>query len=135
MENKFYVLNWDFNTDEIKHYDVLPYLRNCIDGRYETWKSCQKSKMFQKRLTRNEISEKELIRYYKVPDNFPDFKDFIDLVAQHQFWGRCEYEMICTGWPVQKNDYKIDVYEQIKMNLDIICNILWTETQIKYGTS
>jgi hypothetical protein len=35
--------------------------------------------------------------------------------------------MICHGWPGQKNSYKLDVHEQIMMNIDIIAEILWNE--------
>ena len=33
MEKKsFYVLNWDFNSDNLVHYDILPYFRECYKG-------------------------------------------------------------------------------------------------------
>ena len=35
--------------------------------------------------------------------------------------------MIVHGWPVHKNDYKLDVHEQIEMNIDIIAEILFNE--------
>ena len=35
--------------------------------------------------------------------------------------------MIVHGWPVRKNDYKIDVHEQVMMNIDIISDILYNE--------
>ena len=103
IENKFNVLIWDFNTDKLEYYDVLPYLRKC----------------YKKRLDNSE--------YHKVPKTLSEFKQFIKEESQYQFWSRCEYEMIIHGWPVRKNDYKIDVYEQIMMNIDIITNILWDE--------
>ena len=31
------------------------------------------------------------------------------------------------GWPVRKNDYKIDVYEQIMMNLDVVAKMFYDE--------
>ena len=102
MKTVFNVLNWDFNHDRLEYYDILPYFRNAFEGE----KKYQKSK---KHKTREEL------------------KTWINDTARYMFWARCEYEMICHGWPVQKNDYKLDIYEQIKMNLDIITDILFKE--------
>lgn len=121
---KFHTLNWDFNHDTIEHYDVLPYLRLCIKARKDTDKKAKKSKRMQKMKEENPADYE---MYWAFPETYEKFVKFIDREAMHQFWGRCEYEMICQGWPVPQNDYKLDVYEQIKMNLDVICKILWEE--------
>lgn len=107
-KNKFHVLTWDFNRDKIEHYDVLPYLRDRLEERIE----------------KNKKDEDE---YFKVPKSFDDFKKFVKDESLYQFWSRCEYEMIVHGWPVRINDYKIDVHEQIMMNIDIIAGILFDE--------
>lgn len=107
-KRKFYVLTWDFNRDKIEHYDVLPYLRNRLEERIEK-------------------SKKDDDEYFKVPKSFDEFKKFVECESMYQFWSRCEYEMIVHGWPVRKNDYKIDVHEQIMMNLDVISGILFDE--------
>lgn len=95
--NKFNVLLWDFNTDSLVTYDVLPYFRQCYDE-----------------------SEKK-------PTTLEEFKKFIERKSQYQFWARCEYEMICHGWPVQKKEHKLDVHEQVMMNIDIIAKLLYEE--------
>jgi hypothetical protein len=95
--NTFYVLHWDFNHDALEHYDVLPYFRECYKEKKEK------------------------------PKTFEEFKEFIEHKSQYRFWSRCEYEMICHGWPVRKNDYKLDIHEQIMMNIDVITNILFKE--------
>lgn len=110
-KKKFNVLIWDFNRDELEHYDVLPYLRNRYEERVE-------------RLA----SGVPVTEYSFVPKSLSEFKKFVDDEARYQFWARCEYEVIVHGWPVQKNDYKLDVYEQVKMNLDIIAEILYQES-------
>lgn len=84
---------WDFNSDILVTYDVLPYFR----------KFCN-----------DKLSLEEI-------------KDIIEKESQYRFWARCEYEMICHGWPVRKNDYKLDVHEQIMMNINIIAKILKEE--------
>lgn len=123
-QKKFYVLNWDFNSDRIEKYDVLPYLRAQVKERKEKAKRAEKSKRAQKL---KESNPEEYEKYYAFPKDFETFKKFIAGEARYQFWGRCEYEMICHGWPVKRNDQKIDVYEQIEMNLETIAEILWIE--------
>ena len=95
--NKFNVLRWNFNSDQLEQYDILPYFRD----QYKTSKEKLKT--------------------------IDDVKKFIERESRYQFWSRCEYEMICHGWPRIKNDYKIDIHDQVMMNIDIIAKILYTE--------
>lgn len=120
---KFFVLNWNFNQDKIERYDVLPYLRRCYEERVKQWKKDLKSKRFQTRIANGWVD----LEYHKAPENWDEFKTFLDSVSRYQFWARCEYEMICHGWPVKKNTHKLDIYEQIKMNLDTITDIIYNE--------
>ena len=100
---QFYVLNWDHNKDMIEHYEVLPYFRDC-------WEKKPKSQR---------------------PENKEELKNFIQDNSRYMFWSRCEYEMICHGWPKKQDDYKIDIHEQIMMNIDIIVDILAEEFKIQ----
>lgn len=117
---QFNVLLWDFNSDKLIHYDVLPYFRNCYTERKKRNKKANKY-----------IKEEDFNKYFKVPETLEEFKQFVKQESQYQYWSRCEYEMICHGWPVRKNDYKLDVHEQIMMNLDIVASILWEEFKPK----
>lgn len=85
------VLIWDFNSDSLQPYDIMPYLINC-------WQKEGKG----------------------VEKNPESIKQFILNNSMYMFWARCEYEFIVTGWPVKKNEQKIDVYYQIKNNIDVI---------------
>lgn len=118
-KTKFNVLFWDINQDKLIPYDVLPYFRDCYAKKVKE----SKKKYVQK--------SEELSKYWKVPKTLKEFKDFVKNKSQYQFWSRCEYEMICHGWPVRKNDYKLDIHEQIMMNLDIIAEILKNENDKK----
>ena len=108
----FNVINWDFNRDNIEHYDVLPHFRRCFERRKKDSK--------KKGVDPND-------KYFKVPKTFEDFKEFVKDESLTQFWARCEYETIVHGWPTGKRDYKLDVHEQVMMNLDVIANILFEE--------
>lgn len=91
----YYVINWDVNRDNIEYYNVMPYLMDCYK---ETKKTKRK----------------------KTPETFDEIKQFILDEAMYQYWSRCEYEVIVTGWSKHKNEVKIDVFQQIKNNIDVI---------------
>ena len=116
MKQKFNVLMWDFNSDKLIHYDVLTYLRNCYKDRVKNFKKYSKKEGLA---VDNE--------YMFVPETLDEFKKFVENESMYMFWSRCEYEMICHGWPAKKSDYKLDVHEQIMMNIDVIANILFYE--------
>lgn len=54
---------------------------------------------------------------------FEECRKFIKDESMHQFWSRCEYEVVLADWPCQKTERKIDVHEQIMMNLDVITEL------------
>ena len=118
-KNKFNVLTWDFNHDKVEHYDVLPYFRNAFKERVEKSKGKRIKKAMEK--------DPSMKKYYGVPSTFEEMREFVKDESLYMFWGRCEWEFIMHGWPVQKNDYKIDVHEQIMMNIDTITAILYSE--------
>lgn len=64
----------------------------------------------------------------EVPDiQFDEFNEIIDRTAQWQFWGRCEYEILVNAWPASSQDssYKLDIYEQLKLNWDRFIDYVW----------
>ena len=85
------VISWDFNSDNIEYYDIMPFL---IDS--------------YKRIKKNK------------PKTFDEIKEFIINESRYRFWSRCEYEVIITGWPKQKREVKIDIFNQIMKNIDVI---------------
>lgn len=99
--NQFNVLNWDINCNELEFYDVLPYFRKCYE-------KCRKKDK---------------------PKTVDEWKEFIRQKGIYMFCSRCQYEIIISPWPLQKKDVsvKIDVWQQIKMNLDLIVELLMKE--------
>lgn len=107
----FNVLEYNFTTRKIDYYDVLPYFRR-------EWKSKDWS------------FDKDKVKLKK------DLKDWIIRASHYQFWARCEYEFLMAPWPYRdetlKDDLKkIDVHEQVMMNIDIITDILAKEFKIE----
>lgn len=128
---KFNVIEYDWTKRTKSEYDVLPYFRR-------VWND----KKFN--FDKNEVKTKE------------DLKKWIMRASHYQYWARCEYEFLIAPWPFgskkmldelqkieikQENSieisniiiedmYKIDIHEQIMMNIDIITEILSKEFKI-----
>ena len=117
---QFNVLTWNFNSDSIEHYDVIPYFVRAYNER----KKRAKRKSFQK-------ASEEYRKTYGVPETHEEFMDFVKDESMYMFWSRCEWEMIVHGWPAQKNEYKIDVHEQVMMNIGHIADIVMSEVSRK----
>lgn len=99
----FNVIIHDFNGKKFVPYDIMPYLL----------------REYEKLVERN----KEGDSYYKVPKTKAEFEDFIRREAMHQWWSRCEYEIILQSWPQGNCEEKWDVYDQILMNIDRVTEI------------
>lgn len=93
----FNVIVEDINRKEFVPYDVIPYLVYCYN----------KAK--------------------KKPHTFEEFNKFIEKESQYEWWARCEYEIVLKEWPTGKLEKKIDVHEQVMMNIDIITEIVMNE--------
>lgn len=111
-EKKFHVLEYNFMTREIGSYDVLPYFRRM--WKETNWDAFEKSKV----------------------NNKDDLKNWIIRASSYNFWSRCEYEFLMGPWPYKEdtliNDLKkIDVHEQLMMNIEILTDILSEEFEIK----
>ena len=96
----YYVWIWNFNHDALEPYDVVPRFV-------------------------------ESIKHYIKPKDRPKTKEALDKIlesdARYYFWAKCEYEMIIHSWPVQKNDQKVDVYQQLKLNWPIFLDFFWEQ--------
>ena len=103
---QFNTILYNFNTRQIEFYDVLPYFRR-------EWKDVDKN-------TRQELRSKL------------EFQKWILDKSMYMFWSRCEYECLIGPWPYREDKLieelrKIDVHDQIKSNIDIITDILYSE--------
>ena len=116
---KFNVLTWDFNTDKLEPYDVVPYFVE----RYKDRKKKANRKSYKKMVEENP----EYKKHYGLPETLDEMKDFIEGESMYMFWSRCEWEMIVHGWPVKNNEYKLDVHEQVMMNIDTVADIVFDE--------
>ena len=90
---------WSFNADSLESYDVVPTFL---------------------------MELKKLKPKYR-PKSKEDLDEVLESDARYYFWSKCEYEMIIHGWPVRKNDQKVDVYQQLKLNWPIFLDFFWEQ--------
>ena len=115
------VIIWECGRDHISYYDIMPYLKNC-------WKDEKKRKY---KTWNRDFSKKENEKdYTKMPETFDEIKKFILCNSRYMFWARCEYEVIIQDWPCQKKSEKIDVYQQIKENIDVVTMVFMQNMNI-----
>lgn len=98
---QFNVLSWDTNGRCPISYDVLPYFRDC-------YKRCKKKDR---------------------PDTKEEWTIFVKDKGMYRFWGQCQYEFIASEWPPSINTIsaKVDVWQQIEANIDLIVRLLMEE--------
>ena len=96
---QFNVLWWDFNKPNPGPYDILPYFR-------DMYNRCKKSER---------------------PTTKEQWITFITRHGRYMYWARCEYEIIISQWPPTDKSCKIDIWDQIQNNLDLIAEILMKE--------
>lgn len=113
---KFYVIRKDF-TGEVEQYDVLNNLFNEI--------LTQKGAINKKNFV---VFDKD---YNKVPVTTREqCKTYVNGHFRYNYWAKCECEFIIIDWPYrdtieESHPKKIDIYDQIKPNLDLIVDLVW----------
>lgn len=105
------VILWDINHDQIEYYDIIPYL-------VESWKD-EKNRRHKIWDYDHKFSKDDT----RMPETFDEFRYFVKMNSQYRFWSRCEYEIIVCGWPKSKKETKIDAYDQIMQNIDIVTGL------------
>ena len=92
---EFNVIIYNPSSSKFEKYNVIPYFINC-------YKAQKKNK----------------------PITYEEMKTFVASRSMYQFWARCQYEIILSDWPCEKEKYKLDVHEQIMNNIDLITAIV-----------
>ena len=95
-----YVLLHDFNTDRIELFNIFQS-HNFL---YGVMKALEKT-------------------------NYNEFRNEINNWLMYSFWSKCEYEIVCGGLFVEQPEHleKIDVYYQVKNNVDVLSRYIIAE--------
>lgn len=139
MAAVFNVLEFDVNSRKTKPYDVLPYFRNSWASKYNKEEKDEIKKTRSKELFKEYIRTEAHYQFWArceyeiLVASWPfgsyrltqDMKDFLknnpDLDLDN-ISKNIEFENIIT-----RDMEKIDIYDQIMMNIDIIVDILYKE--------
>lgn len=102
---EWYALEYDFNTTKLKKINVLN--ERIIED-------------LKKRIKRDKIS------------NYKDLKSAVTSEMRYRYWCKAEHEMLVSDlW--NDGEEKIDVWYQIELNIDRICEYVIKELKLKIG--
>jgi hypothetical protein len=101
---EWYVLKYDANSDSIVTYNVMTGIAELL------YKKVKKKEVY------NRASLKEFLK-----------KEFM-----YNYWSRTEYEILVSGLSSDANIEKIDIYEQLEMNLDNITDYVNLKCDLRY---
>lgn len=94
---KWNCFEWDINRDKLVWFNVLS--DDLLDD-------------IKKAHTKKQINNKE------------DLSNIVRIWAMHHYWSKCEHETLITDFPKYKNEYKMDVFEQLQNNWQIFIDYL-----------
>ena len=115
----FYVMVKNFNNGKVEPYDVMPSL---YGGIFNQNGKLSKSRFF---IYDSNWKRKEIT-------TIKDLRKYIDLHFMYCYRGKCEWEFIVSNWPpCEGSEVKIDAYEQLKPNIDLITSIVWDQIKDK----
>lgn len=101
---EWYVLIHDFNSDKIRQFNIFD------SANFNKWLN---------------VALKKYETYEK-------FRENLKGALFYAFCGKAEYEIICKGLvSINKNEFKVDVYDQVFPNLDILAKYILTEVNKK----
>lgn len=112
---KFYCMEWNSNKNQPDIINILSVI--------------------------NPLEIKKMIKYkgdkpdkYNSIKNKTELKNYLDTQFRYYFQYKCEHEIIVNSWPYKdhETETKIDVYEQIKPNLDVITDYVCEELGIDF---
>ena len=93
-QKPFHVIVDDVNKREFVPYDIMPYF------------------IYEYKQTKSK------------PTDFEGFKSLVAKNAMYMFWSRAQWELVLKPWVSSTPERKIDVYEQIMMNIDLVTKTL-----------
>ena len=133
-DTKFNVLEYNFTTKKVDYYDVLPYFRRCWEDRKFNFdkkdvKSKDDLKNWIKRASQYQYWARCEYEFLMAPWPFGSYQfkqDMSELLKQGVNLDNID-ENIKFSNTITREMYKIDVHEQIMMNIKVVTDILYEE--------
>ena len=97
--------------DNLEYYVLLPNINNERDYKFNVFHSSR----FLSCLMDSKARTKK--------DNTVNIKEEVKHLLQYNFWCKAEYEIIIKSL-FEKEEHKIDVYEQVMLNYDVFYDYL-----------
>lgn len=94
----------DFNSDKIIKYNVL----------YNV------AEKLHKAVKKGQVNDKATL------------KEWLKNELMYHYWSRCEYEILVSGLFSKANDFKMDAWDQIEINLDNVVEYVNWRCDLKY---
>lgn len=112
---KFYAFYHEFNGTELKPYNVIT--ERLIEDLIKV------------------VGKK----YYDIDANKYDILDsrskFIKRLRSelmYRYWGKCEWEFVCSNWSGKEFEQKIDVWYQLAPNIEVIADLIIQAMEIDW---
>lgn len=104
---KFYAFYHEFNGNQLVAYNVITEsliqdLDKVVGKKYYNFR---KSK-------------------YEYLDSREKFIEQLDSEFMYRYWSKSEWEFICSNWTGKKFEQKVDVYAQLKPNIEVIADLI-----------
>lgn len=74
----------------------------------------------------NIVVREDIVKCLKKKPTREELKETLDKVCQYQFWSRYQYEIEVREYMSKKDAKRVDGYEQVKANIDVIVDYLMT---------
>lgn len=131
----FNVLEYDFNTKTCRYYDILPYFRRCWKERntnsdkkpccmqeLKEWIEKKSSYQYRARCEYEFLMAAWPFGSYKMGEEVMEYLNTHPDFDMKNYDNNVDFTNI-----IIRDTYKIDIHEQIMMNIDIITDILADE--------
>lgn len=82
-------------------------------------------KIIQWNIFKHGSFRKEVYDLLKSDLNKEDFIEQLRKSLMYYFWSKSEYQVLILPWVGEANDIKIDIYDQVMMNLDKFSEYVW----------
>ena len=121
---KFYAFYKNFNNGTLKTVDVLSGFFN--------ENLTEKGALSKKKFT---VFDEKTSKYVPITSK-EQLAEHLRGYFIYHYWSKCEWEYIIVDWPYkdrveESRPHKIDVYEQISPNMELIVDLVWNYVELK----
>lgn len=112
---KFYAFYHEFNGTELKPYNVITerLIKDLDEAVFKKYYDFDASK-------------------YDILDSRSKFIKKLRSELMYRYWGKCEWEFVCSNWTGKEFEQKVDVWGQLEPNIEVIADLIISTMQIDF---